>query len=407
MKSNLLALAIAMLLPFAILHAQTYELSELVRMKQDTIAKVQITKLKANQCYIPMDFNSAEIKDLSAYREIKDYAITKVELVYSQYKKDNYFDQPVLNIKRLQTLQKEAPEAFANSMTQWKFTAQTRCNTEEEAKKLFHGFILTYRAEWPVPISAGGMENMKKAVDYYTRDYTSMVKTAGMKSVKRDMMPKPEGYDNFFRDTTVLTVLDRQKNWKNSVVVCDVTGSMHPYLVQTLIWLKLNSRSTKTGGYTFFNDGDNKPDIEKKIGRTGGIYSSNSNVFDSLENVMFKAMSNGSGGDAPENNIEAILQAINENPHTKEIVMIADNYANVKDIALLDRVKVPVRVVVCGVDRGINTDYLNIACATGGSIHTIESDLTDLVRYNEGETFTFRSQKYKVDKGRFRLVYDM
>ena len=387
--------------------AQTYDLSELVRMKQDTVSKVYITKLKPNQCYLPMDFNSADIKDLSAYREVKGYTITKVELVYSNYRKYDLFSQPLLNVKRLEALQKEAPEAFASSLTQWKFIAQTACTNEEDAKGLFHGFILTYRVEKPTPLISSDVDRMKDAVAYYTHDYKSMIKPASYKMGKADMMPKPDGYDNYFRDTTVLAVLDRQKEWKDAVIVCDVTGSMNPYMVQTLIWLKLNCRATKAGSYTFFNDGDGKADSEKKIGATGGVYTTTLNNYDSVQNLMFRTMQKGCGGDAPENNIEAILAALKAKPDTKEVIMIADNYANVKDIALLARVNRPVRVIVCGADKGINTDYLNIARVTGGSIHTIESDLTNLVKLNEGEIFTFKSQKYKIDKGKVKLVYDM
>jgi hypothetical protein len=215
-RITLLMVMIALLLSGTMLHAQTYDLSELVRMRQDTVSKVYVTKLKPNQCYIPMDFNSSDIKDMSAFREIKDYTITKVELVYSYYKKYDLFSQPQLNIKRLETLQKEAPEAFTSSLTQWKFTAQTACNNEEEARGLFHGFILTYRAEKPSPILASEVDRMKDVVAYYTHDYKSMVKPASYKMGKADMMPKPEGYEYYFRDTTVLAVLDRQKAWKEA-----------------------------------------------------------------------------------------------------------------------------------------------------------------------------------------------
>ncbi len=402
--TNLLLVMILLLVSGLSLQAQTYDLSDLVRMKQDTVSRIFITKLKPNQCYLPMDFNSADIKDLSAYREVRDFTITKVELVYSQYQRDELFQQPDLNIKRLEALKKEAPEAFASSLTQWKFTAQTACANEEEAKGLFHGFILTYRAERGVPISTAYKTDMRNAVAYYTRDYKSMVKPAGY---KYDIAPKPESYDAFFRDTTVLAVLDRQKEWKDALVVCDVTGSMSPYLVQTLVWLKLNCKSTRAGSYTFFNDGDGKQDSEKKIGATGGIYITHEKGYDSVEHMMFRAMDNGGGGDAPENNLEAVIKALRDNPDAKEIVMIADNLANVKDMALLPRVNRPVHVIVCGSAAGINTDYLNIARATGGSIHTMEKDLTDLMSLNEGEVITFRAQKYVVDHGRFKLVYSM
>jgi hypothetical protein len=94
-------------------------------------------------------------------------------------------------------------------------------------------------------------------------------------------------------------------------------------------------------------------------------------------------------------------------PECKEIIMIADNFANVKDISLLEKVKKPVHIILCGARVGVNLDYLNIARATGGSVHTIEQDLEDLAKLNEGETITIKGQKFKIEKGKFKLVYEV
>lgn len=385
--------------------AQAFTTEDLLKFKQDTIGRVYISKLKTNQVYIPLDFNSAAIKDMSAYREVKDYSILKVELVYSGYQKADVFSQPALNTERLNELQKAAPELFEGSLTQWKFIAQTECKTEDEARALFHGFIVTYRREVPIAANPDQFKSLKHTVEKYVNpNYDKMVKKASLEG-KRDLADVAPPPLMNLQDSTVLAVLNRNKDWKNTPIVCDVTGSMYPYMAQTLIWFKLNCKATNAKAYTFFNDGDSKMDDKKVIGRTGGVYTGNMALYDSVESLMFKAMSMGGGGDCPENNIEALLKTIKENPSCKEVVMIADNYANVKDITLLSQVKVPVRIVLCGSGAGINLQYLNIARATGGSVHTMEKDITDLVKMAEGEEFVFKGQRFRIVDGVFKQIY--
>lgn len=94
----------------------------------------------------------------------------------------------------------------------------------------------------------------------------------------------------FVSDSTVIKTLDRNKDWKNMLVICDFTGSMSPYTSQLLVWHKLNLQTGSNGikYFTFFNDGDSKRDGAKKIGATGGIYSVESGNFDDVVNLALK-----------------------------------------------------------------------------------------------------------------------
>ncbi|MFN8285839.1 MAG: hypothetical protein U0V74_03745 [Chitinophagales bacterium] len=399
MKKLLLLLSLITAFTF-ISSAQGYQPEDLVKFKQDTISRYFISKIKSNQVYIPMDFNSADIKDLTAYREIKDYSILKVELVYTAYQKSEYFDQPKLNIDRLTNLQEQAPELFSSSLTKWKFIAQTECETEEDARKLFHGFVISYRPEPAIPFTADMGKSMSDKVNLYVKLVADVAdRKPGAREKLNNSFPE-------LRDSAVLSVMNRKQGWKDMPVVCDVTGSMSPYLLQTMVWFKLHAKTAGDCSYTFFNDGDNTPDDKKIIGNTGGVYFGRVAKYDSVENLMLRAMFAGSGGDAPENNIEALIRTQEKMPACKEIIMIADNYANVKDIAFLEKVNKPVHIILCGVMGGINVDYLNIARATGGSVHTIEKDIEDLAKVNEGEIFVIKGQKFKLEKGRFKLVYE-
>ena len=107
-------------------------------------------------------------------------------------------------------------------------------------------------------------------------------------------------------DTVVYKVLERSSEmFADFVVVQDVTGSMHPYLTQTLLYLRTNMNATSTEKFVFFNDGDENPD--GPIGRSGGTYYVSSSDYSEIEQEAFVAMSRGDGGKQPENDIEACL----------------------------------------------------------------------------------------------------
>lgn len=212
-----------------------------------------------------------------------------------------------------------------------------------------------------------------------------------------------EGYINSlqnFIDTVVIAVLNRN-NWENKLIVCDLTGSMQPYASQLTLWYNLHYKKEKNLQFVFFNDGDQKPDNQKKIGETGGIYYSKSYGIDSLFNFAAKVSSSGNGGDCAENNMEALIKGVKMAGQFKELVMIVDNKAPVKDIELLKKFNIPVHIILCGLNEQLMLDYLLIAWKTKGSIHTIEGDITKIASMMEGEEITIKGIKYKIMGGEF------
>jgi len=168
------------------------------------------------------------------------------------------------------------------------------------------------------------------------------------------------------------------ESWSSILLVADWTGSMYDYAPQALRWHLDNRSQVPIRHLVLFNDGDGKSTAQKEIGATGGIYfvnnpSDENQVLQTVAEVVDK----GSGGDGPENDIEAILSAIQKydlaEPGSRhpigfnQIVLIADGDAKVRDMELLPRVPYPVHVVAC---RGLKDmgDYLKIACETGGSL---------------------------------------
>lgn len=204
----------------------------------------------------------------------------------------------------------------------------------------------------------------------------------------------------------VYNVFKRNTAWKNKLIVADLTGSMYPYAQQLSTWLKLHFlKDTTSQNFSFFNDGDKKRDDHKKIGSTGGVYYCKAKTIDELIATMDLTIKKGQGGDAPENVIEGILYGLSKSGKVSEVILIADNWAKVRDIKLLSRIRVPVHVVLCGVFEGmeISEDYLNIAYKTKGSVHTIEQDITDLMNQGNGKKFNINGVDYIIKNGSVKV----
>lgn len=203
----------------------------------------------------------------------------------------------------------------------------------------------------------------------------------------------------------VSRVLQRHPEWSKEVVVTDVTGSMFPYTYDLLAWLQLSAlEDEKT--FVFFNDGNDQPDKDKRVGKTGGLYHVKTDSYEAIKNKLIETMKAGGGGDAPENDAEALLyaQQLAAAPDSAELILLADNYTFPRDAKLLKNTTAHVRIILCGVRDYINPKYLALARKHGFSLHTIEGDIENLSKLLEGETITIQGQQYQVTKDGFKLV---
>lgn len=200
------------------------------------------------------------------------------------------------------------------------------------------------------------------------------------------------------------TLYRMRERWKNKVIVTDLTGSMSPYMDQVVLWHALQLVQGEENRYVFFNDGDAKADGDKIIGQTGGIYFTENAGMNQLLNTMATATHAGYGGDSPENDLEALIYGMQKRSGLDELILIADNYSDVRDMPLLARLHVPVHIILCGTDAGVNEDYLEIAYKTGGTIHTIEQDIEDLAKLADGATIEIGGFRYRVSRGKFIQV---
>jgi hypothetical protein len=142
------------------------------------------------------------------------------------------------------------------------------------------------------------------------------------------------------------------------------------------------------------------------VGKTGGLYFTDEEDVNKVMVKLIQATMAGCGGDGPENNVEALLEGIRLAPQAGEVILIADNWATPRDLELLDKVKRPVRVILCGAYMGVNVAYLELARRTGGSVHTVEQDLEHLVNLKEGQEVKLGDQRFRIENGAFVPVIE-
>ncbi|MEZ4804635.1 MAG: hypothetical protein R2852_03910 [Bacteroidia bacterium] len=508
----------------------------------------------SNVLVLKMEFNGAIPK--SRLSKINPADIQSISLVYSRYRLSEMFDQLTLNAQRMDKLYASLPGLKSNSGIQWYWIEQTGCNSPDDCKDFFHGFVIKLKNE-SEELSSFVESSL---LDYYSKVYEGIDDSKTMDSLitigkvklckvcdtalirttnTRNRIAKVRGYQNInqrkfkryfkeelansintiqfiadkrgnlnfandshltkrqarqlryinnqlritssryrgrkietrismsfysrdkeiafnftelpilpndeefnldsfmftehvnirceYMDTTagkkrlahsfvksyytpdiIFKVFNRNKQWKNCLIATDVTGSMSPYLAQFRVWHKMNLNvHSSNHDFIFFNDGDNMPDRLKVRGKVGGLYYINTKEFTALDQALTIAMKSGGGGDAPENNIEAVIEGLKKNPNIKEGIMIADNWAIPRDLKLLDKVHVPIRLILCGAQNGINTAYLDMVRKNKGSIHTMENDLYNLGTLMEGKSIVLDGIEYQLKNGSFvKIVPD-
>ena len=399
--------------------------------------------------YIPNALRSSKFEKTESWDAIKDSVeVTAIDVVFSKYpiRKNGYQMYYPLLQSRLLNLFDRYPELNSNSI-QWGVVLQTKCNNDDEANLLFHGVRIYYskllnndfdsndsikeqtdarsdilkRKDKEILESFNAQngideveENLKNievdlpediqnelkdkslseriniTTEYYNYLLDSLPETdrenvdkaylKKNKTVVKKFMSRYKGTDNVVTD-----ILDRNLNWKKSLVVADWTGSMYGYGSQVLMWHINHFETSGLTYFTLFNDGNHK--INKDIGETEGVYFEKADNIERVVALYNLVQTKGGGGDGPENDVEAILKGMEKYPVNEEIILIADNNACVRDLELSNLIGSPVRIILCGYNPsvGVNPQYIELARVTKGSIHTIDDDIlyTDIEKYIE------------------------
>jgi hypothetical protein len=324
---------------------------------------------------VEMGYASSRITNPHIDSSWQHKTIKRIDLVFSRYPQD--LDAWIIPYDRLFADRMSALQAldtalFGDEDIEWRYIMQTDCATERQAQQLYHGFVV-----------------------YFESMGSSMEEVAAI-AYQQDSL----------RDSTALQVLDRYPEWDQMLVVMDWTGSMYKYGASVLLWHRLNAERRAVKHFVFFNDGDGRDTGQKKPGRTGGIYKAESNGIDTVLRKMNQVMVNGHGGDGPENDIEALYKGMKYLDGYDAVILIADNRSDMRDLHLVQHLKKPIKVILCGVDEDhpVNAEYLTLARATGGSVHTIEEDLERLKAVSDGAEIVIKGFRYRLEQGRFRLI---
>ncbi len=342
-------------------------------IETDTIEvpKYKMKGLGKSKTFLQMVYGSYRIINPENAKVIKGLVVQKVELLYTDYPEDA--DVAALNKKRLASLYLLMPELFANPLIEWRLVKQTKCKSATDAVNMFHGFVISYR---PQPTA-------KAEVDY-------------LRSIAKG--------DVAIEDSTIFKVLDRNKQWKNSLIVSDVTGSMSPYIAQLFLWLNLNMQLKAHERFVFFNDDDENSNTQTTTLDTQGIWDIESKSFEKVIESAADAMMKGGHY---ENDIEALFYGMKKYPKADTIILIADHWESPCDMSLLKdlvALKKPIKVILCGIAGSVNMDYLEIARATGGTFHTIEDDIDMALKDGKGRVIKILGQSYRIEKDRVSLL---
>ncbi len=413
-----------------------------------TIDKYKLNSDDTSVVYIPFDFSSgdSEVIEMIDSMLSRSVPIEKIDFVYTKFRQSEDFNQMELNRNRFEQLREFAPYIFDNNVIEWDIYEQTNTLGLEENKRLFHGFAVHFLNEGIYFGNDGPMttdEEIDAIYAYLESVYRadSTYEMGGGREIGGGYIPiskrkREDGirykkklfglwrkYEDPIYDTTWVstyssgryvpmindTVVTRtlrnyEDQWNCDYVVEDVTGSMYPYIAQTLAWKKLKLETSSISHFVFFNDGDANPD--GPIGKSGGAYYIESHDFEEIGEKVTEVMRKGYGGGAPENNVEATLFAEKKFDESDSYILIADNNAPVRDMSISGKITKPTHIILCGVRNGrIHHSYINLAIMTGGTLHTIEEDIVSINKLEPGDTFEMGGQKFKFNSvGSIELV---
>ncbi len=424
-------------------------------LSEKRVYEYRVSKGK-HAIFLPNGLRSSTFLDPNVYLRKKDSIFPyRVDVVYSRYPVIDsvYKEFYGLLCNRLIHLFELDPELNTEEIA-FNKVLQTHCESDEQVNTLFHGIVIWYRTTAEEILFQKSNEDSLNVTDAKTeknstsqgsfKEYVAAIETAKESvqlndSLRNALTGKPIDMQqqiiknylehevnkqnsisllqrspaeiqmykrqineflkfNPFSDSVVWKVMNRHPNWQNAIVINDWTGSMYGYGAQIVHWHLNNFRQSGVKRITLFNDGDKKSQFEKVIGETGGIYSSDASDLPKIMSLFNLVRLNGHGGDRPENDVEALVQAIKEYPEANDVILIADNYACIRDIELVAKIGKPVKILVCGYikELGVNPHLVYLAKATGGSLHTLENDFENIKTEidEKGEIKVFNDKRF-------------
>lgn len=360
---------------------------------------------------VKMAFEAYAVQNEIHLKRVSEREIVAIDLVYTLFPMNKDFIE--LNRNRLKELLRLYPEIANKKNIQWRWIAQTEAQNRAEANRMFHGWVIYYRPEKQITSEIKEIIIPNDEPDEDLDDFGEVLgykKKGSATLLFEDLKPQATlGADKGI----VYTVLDKHLNRWNSIgLVMDWTASMYEFGWYLPDWLKKNNEKAKNiQSFVLFNDGNGKKEGEKVIGQTGGIYFTHSREVRDWFKLMMECSNNDTGeNDWQENPVEALLYAQIICPDCKDLVLVADARSPARDFSLLDalihqcRLKQQrIHVILCGANEMLQAEYIYLAVATKGTLHTLEEDV-DISALGENQEFQLNGKQWIFQNGQLRRL---
>lgn len=363
----------------------------------------EVTEYRKNKneksIFLQNGYASSELKNTNGWPlKAKSYIVKSIRIIFSNYPKNklvwntNYYE---LISKRLQSIF-VIDEKLNDHQIVFELILQNKCETEEEAKKLFHGIEIVYEL----------IDENKKQIeskDDFDLFYDSLMNTK-VEIDKAELFLKRSLKKN---DTIVLKSLKEYNESDSILIVIDCTGSMAPFYSQVSYWASRNFNPTHY--YVLFHD----KDIEGKGDTARYIHGRVSSSDELIKMMKTATRARGVNREKEENDFGSIIKGVKQFFNCKKVILVCDNSSCVRDYNLLRFINKPVDVIPCGGDHCVNTHYMNLAYYTKGTLfwksikydiaktknnETIEVDGTKYIFYKK-KGFVFKEKSLKFTNG--------
>lgn len=200
---------------------------------------------------------------------------------------------------------------------------------------------------------------------------------------------------NEYTEDKVLEIVMDRNNWKNKLLISDVSSEMLPYALKLAKWYNEHrSGDTKTQ-FVLYNNY-----ILKEGSDAGSALYMVSPNYDSLvEKIRF--VHDGIGFEKAEHDLKELITNKGLTDGYEDVILFVDKDAGLRDYEHFKNLTAPVHIVLCVDDRRPNAQHLTVAWKTKGSVHSISGDYTDIGNLQEGDTFKMEGFEYKLMGGEF------
>lgn len=198
-------------------------------------------------------------------------------------------------------------------------------------------------------------------------------------------------------DKVLETVMDRNE-WKNKLLISDVSYEMLAYAMKLAKWYDANRKSGETTQFVLYNNG------VRRTGAASGIaYHMASPGFDELVNLI-NHVYDRVDVESAKHDVEGLIAGDGIEKNYEDVIFFVDKDAPLSDYEFFKQIKAPIHIVLCVDPRRPNPQHLTLAWKTKGSVHTISGDFNDIGKLREGDDFEIEGYKYKIMGGEFVLM---